>query len=41
MRKEKTAIIALIVLAVGLAIGAAQILDVKVQTKQLRKAKQA
>jgi SH3-like domain-containing protein len=40
MRKEKTAIIALIVLAVGLAIGAAQILVVKVQTTQLRNAPQ-
>jgi len=40
MRREKTAIAALIVLAVGLAIGAAQILVVKVQTTQLRNSPQ-
>jgi SH3-like domain-containing protein len=37
MRKQRTAIVALIVLAVGLAIGAAQVLVVKVQTTQLRR----
>jgi len=36
MQKPRTAIVALIALAVGLAIGAAQVLVVKVQTTQLR-----